>query len=79
MPRTQDEIDRALIAVEARVGRLETRLTDVVARLTKIEQSLATIPAPAESLAKLVVAVAPIAQHAERIIATQAGALGVGK
>lgn len=90
MPRTLDELDKAVAALEAMVKKLVTQdqlnkaVTSVAVEVTKIKTDLAVIPATPASLAQIASKLdtitgqlAPLSTHAGKILAVQAGSMGV--
>lgn len=92
MPRTLEQIDTALTALQGTVNtlagtvaQLGRSVTTLTADLNAVRNGLATIPAPATSLAKAAASLeviqgqlAPLSTHAQKILAVQAGSMGVG-
>lgn len=92
MPRTPEQIDTALTALQGTVNtlagtvaQLNRSVTTLTTDLNGLRNGLATIPAPATSLAKAAASLeaihghlAPLADHAKAILKVQAGSMGVG-
>lgn len=72
MPRSLAELDVIVTQLQAENARQQEQIKALQAVV-----GVGTAPAPAVSLQKIAAALEPLSQHAGRILAVQAGALGV--
>lgn len=79
MPRSLLQVDLDLARAEAEIARLRTLNVELGTRVKALENTIAAGPTVAQSLAVIARAIDPLATHAGKILAVQAGSMGVGK
>lgn len=71
MPMTQQQMEQAILLLQAESGRQKALISEQAVRIKTLEN------APVSQLAEIVTLLQPVSTHAANILAVQAGSMGV--